>query len=74
LEKTVSRHRKDWADKLVNALWAYMTAFKTPLGMSPYRIAYAEPCHLPMEMEHKAWKAIRKLNYDLIEAGEERRL
>jgi len=74
LEKTVSRNRKDWADKLVDALWAYRTAFKTPLGMSPYRVVYGKPCHLLVEIEHRAWWAIKKLNYHLTEAGEERRL
>jgi len=49
-------------------------AFKTSLGMSPYRVVYGKPCHLPIEIAHKAWSAIRKLNYDLTEAGEERRL
>jgi len=42
--------------------------------MSPYRVVYGKPCHLPMEIEHRAWWAIKKLNYDLTEAGEERRL
>jgi len=70
----VSRHRKDWAGKLVNAPWAYRTIFKTPLGMSPYIVVYGKPYHLLVEIEHKAWWAIRKLKYDLTEAGEERRL
>ena len=70
----MSRNRKDWADKLVDALWAYRTAFKTPLGMSPYRVVYGKSCHLLVEIEHRAWWAIKKLNYDLTKAGEERRL
>jgi len=74
LEKTMSRNRKGWADKLVNALWAYRTTFKTPLGMSPHRVVYGKPCHLPLEIEHKAWWAIKKLNYDLTEADKERGL
>ena len=67
----MSRHKKDWDDKIVDALWAYRMTFKSPLGMSPYKVVYGKPCHLPVEIEHKAWWAIRKLNYDLTEVGEE---
>ena len=74
LEKIMSKNGKHWVDKLVDTLWAYRTTFKTPFGMSPYRVVYSKPCHLPMEIEHKAWWAIKKLNYDLTEVGEERRL
>jgi len=56
----------------VDAIWAYRTAFKTTLAMSPYRVVYGEPCHLPVEIEHKSWWVIRKLKYDLTKAGEER--
>jgi len=42
--------------------------------MSPYKVVYGKPCHLPMEIQHEAWWAIKKLNYDLTEAGEERLL
>ena len=41
IEKTVNRSRKDWSKKIEDALWAYRTAFKTPLGMSPFRIKHA---------------------------------
>ena len=73
LEKTVSKNRKDWSDKLIDALWAYPTACKTHLGMSPDRVVFERPCHLPVELKHRAWWAIRTLNYDLSVAGEERR-
>jgi transposase InsO family protein len=72
LEKTVSRSRKDWSQLLTDALWAYRTAYKTPIGMTPFQMVYGKSCHLPVELEYKAYWAIKTLNFDAKTAAEKR--
>jgi len=74
LEKTVSASRKDWAIKLDEALWAYRTTFKTPTEMSPFQLIYGKACHLPMEMEHRAFWALKWLNFDSKASAEQRKI
>ena len=74
LEKIVGSSRKDWASKLYDALWAYRTAYKSPIGISPYRLVFGKDCHLSVELEHRAYWAIKVLNFDIKVAGKRRLL
>ncbi|XP_076902845.1 uncharacterized protein LOC143557724 [Bidens hawaiensis] len=62
LQKTVWTDRKDWSTKLTDALWAYRTAFKTPIGTTPYRLVYGKDCHLPVEIAQRAYWATKEVN------------
>ncbi|GJT92861.1 reverse transcriptase domain-containing protein [Tanacetum coccineum] len=74
LERTVGENRASWSDKLDDALWAFRTAFKTPIGCTPYKLVYGKSCHLPVELEHKAYWALKHVNFDLKTAGDHRKL
>nr|GEX83035.1 reverse transcriptase domain-containing protein [Tanacetum cinerariifolium] len=66
LERTVGENRASCSDKLDEALWAFRTALKTPIGCTPYKLVYKKACHLPIELDHKAYWALKHCNYDLL--------
>ena len=72
LEKTVGTTRKGWSKKQDNALWAYRTAFKTPLGTTPFHLLYGKACHLSVDSEHKAVWAVKLTYFDIKPAAERR--
>ncbi|GJT13219.1 DNA-directed DNA polymerase [Tanacetum coccineum] len=74
LERTVGENRALCSDKLDDALWAFRTAFKTLIGCTPYKLVYGKACHLPIELEHKAYWALKHCNFDLKTAGDHRKV
>ncbi|GJY15429.1 reverse transcriptase domain-containing protein [Tanacetum coccineum] len=73
-ERTVGENRASWSDRLDDALWAFRTAYKTPIGYTPYKLVYGKSCHLPIELEHIAYWALKHANFDLKTAGDHRKL
>ncbi|GJS51399.1 reverse transcriptase domain-containing protein [Tanacetum coccineum] len=69
LERSVGYNPKNWSKKLNDALWAFRTAYKTPTGCTPFRLVYGKACHLPVEIEHKAYWALKQCNMDLTAAA-----
>nr|GEU68017.1 reverse transcriptase domain-containing protein [Tanacetum cinerariifolium] len=74
LERAVGDNRVSWSDKLDDALWAFRTTYKTPIGCTPYKLVYEKACHLPIELEHKAYWALKHTNFDLKTAGDHRKV
>nr|GEZ31544.1 DNA-directed DNA polymerase [Tanacetum cinerariifolium] len=66
----IGENSASWSDKLDDALWAFRTVYKTPIGCTPYKLVYGKACHLLIELEHKAYWALKQANFDLAVAGD----
>nr|GEY93000.1 hypothetical protein [Tanacetum cinerariifolium] len=71
---TGGENRASWSNKLDDALWAFRTAYKTPIGCTPNKLVYRKACHLPVELEHKPYWAFKHVNFDLKTAGDHRKI
>nr|GFA92327.1 reverse transcriptase domain-containing protein [Tanacetum cinerariifolium] len=74
LERTIGENHASWSDKLDDALWAFCTAYKTPIRCTPYKLVYGKACHLQIKLEHKAYWALKQANFDLAVAGDHRKV
>nr|GEZ19992.1 reverse transcriptase domain-containing protein [Tanacetum cinerariifolium] len=74
MSKTVGENHALWSENLEDALWAFRTAYKTPIGCTPYKLVYGKSCHLSIELEHKAYWALKHVNFDLKTTDDHRKL
>nr|GEZ39582.1 reverse transcriptase domain-containing protein [Tanacetum cinerariifolium] len=74
LERTVGENRALWSEKLEDGLWAFKTANKTPIWCTPYKLVYGKSCHFPIELERKAYWALKHANFDLKTVGDHQKL
>nr|GFA63793.1 hypothetical protein [Tanacetum cinerariifolium] len=74
LERTIGGNRASWSDKLDDALWAFRTAYKTPIGCTPYKLVCGKACHLSIELEHKAYWALKQANFNLTVTGDHQKI
>nr|GEW87336.1 hypothetical protein [Tanacetum cinerariifolium] len=70
LERTIGENRASWSNKIDDALWAFRTEYKIPIGCTPYKLVYGKACHLSIELEHKAYWALKQANFDLTVVGD----
>eukprot|EP00253_Pinus_taeda_P026227 PITA_26227 len=68
LTKTVKENRKDWFQRLPEALWAYITTWRNTTGFSPYELVYGKSAVFPMEFEIKTLRISLAVNLDLTDA------
>nr|GFA10612.1 reverse transcriptase domain-containing protein [Tanacetum cinerariifolium] len=70
----LGENRASWSYKLDDAPWAFRTAYKTPIGCTPYKLVYEKVCHLLIELEHKAYWALKYANFYLQTTGDHRKV
>lgn len=74
LTKVVSSSKTDWADRMVEATWAYNTTWKTTTDFTPYELIYGKRALLSIEFEYNTLRMAAQLDLDLSHAQQERLL
>nr|GEW97659.1 reverse transcriptase domain-containing protein [Tanacetum cinerariifolium] len=74
LERTIGKNHASWSNKLDYAVWAFRTAYKTPIECTPCKHVYGKACHLSIELEHKAYWALKQANFNLAVVGDQRKV
>eukprot|EP00253_Pinus_taeda_P025549 PITA_25549 len=71
ITKAVAMNRKNWEEKLKDALWAYRITWKNTTGFTPYQLVYGKEVMLPIEFQIHTFKMAADLGIDLNEAQQE---
>ena len=66
LSNTVASHRKDWAENIPEALWAYRTKWRNTIGYSPYKLVYGKIPLFPVEFETKTLRTALEVGLNTI--------
>jgi hypothetical protein len=67
LTKTVQLHHKDWANRLLEALWAYRITWRNTIGHTPYELVYGKQVLLPIEFQIKTFRIVVQVGMNLDE-------
>nr|GEW11396.1 reverse transcriptase domain-containing protein [Tanacetum cinerariifolium] len=73
-DKAVGEKRASWSNQLDDVLWAFCTAYKTPTRCTLYKLVYEKACRLPVELEYKAYWALKYANFDMKTASDHRKV
>lgn len=66
--KLVGTNRKDWSKKLDGTFFSILKSCKTPISTTPFRLVYGKACHFQVELEYKAYWAIKAINFEMEQA------
>jgi hypothetical protein len=72
--KTIYLHHQDWADRLLEALWAYQTTWRNTTRHTPYELVYGKQVLLPIEFQVRTFCIAAELGLNLDEAKKQRSL